>query len=113
MKLILHWIVAAVAVGLAAYLLPGIHVNSIIAALATAVVLGLVNAVLRPVLLVLTLPINILTLGLFTIVVNALLVLLTSAVVPGFKVDGFWWAVAFSIVLFLINSILHSAGRRR
>jgi putative membrane protein len=106
MKTFINWIIASVAVGLTAYLLPGIHVGSFLAALATAVVLGLVNAVLRPILIILTLPINIITLGLFTLVINALLIQLTAAVVPGFTVDGFWWAVAFSIVLFLINSIL-------
>jgi putative membrane protein len=111
MKIIIHWIVSALAVALAAYLLPGIHVGSVIAALAVAVVLGLVNAFLRPLIILLTLPINIVTLGLFTLVINALLVLLTAAIVPGFKVDGFWWAVAFSVALWFVNSILRSVAK--
>ena len=77
-------------------------------AVAVAIVLGIVNAVLGPVLLVLTLPINVLTLGLFTFVVIAGLVMLTAALVPGFKVASFWWALGFAFVLAIVNSALHA-----
>ncbi len=106
MPFIINWLLATIAVILAAYLLPGVQVSGWLAALAVAVVLGLINAFIRPVLVLLTLPINILTLGLFTIVINAVLILLTSKIVPGFAVSGFWWAALFSIVLFLINAVL-------
>lgn len=108
MGLIINWIVYAIAIGLSAYFLPGIGVDSVTTALLVAVVLGLINAILRPVLIILTLPINILTLGLFSLVINALLVLLAANLVPGFQVDGFWWALLFALVLSIINSILSS-----
>jgi len=108
MTLLLHWLVFTVAIAVSAYLLPGIRIQGAGAAFLTAFVLGLVNVVLRPVLLLLTLPINFLTLGLFSLVINALLILLTSALVPGFGVGGFWWAVLFSIILTLVNGILNS-----
>ena len=106
MKLVIHWLLATLAIIVTAYLLPGVAVSGILAAMITAAVLGLVNAFLKPVLLILTLPINILTLGLFTVVINVLLIWLTDKIVPGFSVSGFWGAVAFSIVLFFVNSIL-------
>lgn len=70
-----------------------------------AVVLALINTFIRPVLLLLTLPINIVTLGLFTLVINALLVMLAAAIVPGFQIASFWTALLFSILLFLINAL--------
>ena len=103
MGFLINWMVSGLAIVIAAYLLPGIKLSGFFAALVTALVLGLINAVIKPALLLLTLPINILTLGLFTLVINALLILLTSKIVPGFQVDGFWWAVAFSVVLALVN----------
>lgn len=106
MTFIIHWIIAALAVAITAYLLPGIRVTGFFAAFVTALILGLVNAFVKPVLVVLTLPLNILTLGLFTLVINALMVMLTSAIVPGFEIRGFWWALLFSIVLSVINYVL-------
>lgn len=105
-QLLVSWLVSALAILVTAYILPGVHIESFVTALATAVVLGIINSILKPILLLLTLPINILTLGLLTFVINALLVLLAAQIVPGFKVDGFWWALAFSIVLSLVTTIL-------
>lgn len=107
MSILINWLVSALAILAAAYLLPGIHIGGFITALVVAVVLGIINAFLKPILLLLTLPINILTLGLFTFVVNAFVILIVPSVVPGFRVDGFLWALLFSIVLSLINSFLH------
>src|SRR3989344_2131725 len=107
MSIFVNWVVSALAILVAAYLLPGVQVQSLTAALVAAVVLGVINAFIKPVLLIFTLPINILTLGLFTFVINALVIILTANLVPGFKVDGFLWALIFSIVLSLINSFLH------
>ncbi len=107
-NIIVTWLIYALAIGLSAYILPGVHVASTSSALVAALVLGIINAFIKPLIIVLTLPINILTLGLFTFVINALLILLASNIVYGFKVDGFWWAVLFSIILALVSSVLFS-----
>ena len=109
MQIIIHWFLSAVAIIITAYLLPkeAIFVQSFLVALVVAVVLGFLNTIIRPILIILALPLEILTLGLFTFVINAGLVLLTSRIVDGFHVQGFWWALAFSLVLWLVNTILH------
>lgn len=106
--MIVNLIVSGLAVLISAYVLPGIKVDGYVTALIVAIVLGIVNAVVKPILLLITLPINILTLGLFTFVINAILILLVSNIVSGFKVESFWWALLFSLVLSVINSILHA-----
>lgn len=111
MSILINWLVSALAILAASYLLPGVHIASFTTALVVAVVLGIINAFVKPILLILTLPITILTLGLFTFVINAFVILLTSQLVPGFMVDGFLWALLFSIVLSIINSFLHSLNR--
>jgi putative membrane protein len=108
MKLIFHWLVHAVAIVIAAYILPGVMVANFLAALVLAVVLGAINIFIRPILVLLTLPLTIVTLGLFILILNALLIMLASAIVPGFAVAGFWWALLFAIVLWIVNSVLHS-----
>src|SRR4051812_46069539 len=110
MKLFLHWLISAVAIIIAAYLVPGTLVT-IPGALVAAIVLGILNLFIKPLLLILTLPINILTLGLFTLVINAVLVLLASAVVPGFSVAGFWSALLFAIVTMLVNWVFITWSR--
>lgn len=112
MGILINWVLSAIAIILTAYFLPGVHVSSLPAALITAVVLGIVNAILKPILVLFTLPLTIVTLGIFMFVINGLLILLVSAIVPGFKVDGFLWALIFSIVLSLINSMLHKITGR-
>ncbi|MFA6254655.1 MAG: phage holin family protein [Patescibacteria group bacterium] len=107
MKFLLSWLVATLAILITAYLLPGIAINGLFAALVAALVLGLINAFLKPILIIITLPINILTLGLFTLVINALLVLLASIIVPGFEVTNFWWALLFSLVLSIVSFVLN------
>jgi putative membrane protein len=103
MGILINWLLAALAIMATAYLLPGVSLSGFVPALVTALVLGLVNAFIKPLLLLLTLPINILTLGLFTLVINALLIMLVSKLVSGFQVPGFWWALAFSVVLTVVN----------
>src|SRR3989344_7714958 len=105
MSILANLIFMAIAIGLSAAILPGVQVG-VFSAIGAAIVLGLVNAFIRPILEFLTLPINVLTLGLFTWVINALLILLVAAIVPGFRVRGFGWALIFSIVLTLIIYIL-------
>ena len=97
--LLIRWIVITTAILLAAVILPGIHVESLAAALAAAAILGNINTFMRPVLLILTLPLTILTLGLFAFIINALMLLLVSAFVPGFKIDGFGWAFLGALLI--------------
>ena len=92
---------------IAAYVIPGITVRSFFSALWVALFLGIVNMLLRPFLLLITLPINILTLGLFTFVINGVIILLASSIVKGFQVSGFWIAVLFSIMLSIINYLMN------
>jgi putative membrane protein len=107
MRILIRWLVTTAAILISAYFLPGVSVRSIGAALMTALVLGLINAVIRPILVVFTFPLTIVTLGLFIFVLNALLVFLTSALVPGFHVDGFGWALIFSLVFSVVSFLLH------
>lgn len=107
MNLLVRLVVNAIAIVITTYLLRGIHVDGFPTALLTAVVLALINVTIKPLLFILTLPITIVTLGLFTLVINALLIQLTATIVPGFKVDNFGWALLFSIVLTAINYILY------
>lgn len=107
MILILKWLLMAASVMISAYLIPGVTINSFFSALFVALFLGIVNILIRPVLILITLPINILTLGLFTFVINAVLVLLASSVIKGFEVSGFWTAMLFSVVLSVVNYVLN------
>jgi len=107
MHLIIKWFVVALSLLLAAYLVPGISVASFYTALIVAALLGVVNIVLKPILIILTLPINILTLGLFTFVINASLFWLLSTIVKGFFVDGFLAALVGSL---LVSAISYIAG---
>jgi len=105
--LILKWLIMTVSVMVTAYVIPGVTVRSFMSALWVALLLGIVNMLLRPFLILITLPINILTLGLFTFVINGLIILLVSSVVKGFQVSGFWIAVLFSIVLSIVNYVMN------
>jgi len=105
LTLIARWIVNAAALLLVAYLYPGVTVASFFAAAMAALVLGLVNAVIRPILVLLTLPVTILTLGLFLFVLNALLFWLVAETVEGFKVTGFWAALIGSVMYSLITLV--------
>ena len=107
MNILISWLVYSLAILVAGYVLPGVHISSFFTALVVAIVLGIINAFIKPILIILTLPITILTLGLFTLVINAFLIMLTSWIVPGFVVDGFWWALLFSIVLSVVNWFLN------
>lgn len=111
MRILINWLISALAIVAAAYLLPGVHVQSFLAALVAALVLGIINAILKPILVLLTLPLNVLTFGLFTLVINAVLVMLASTFVAGFVVDNFWWAILFGLILSVINSFLHRLAK--
>lgn len=108
MHLILRWVLNALALLLVAYVVPGVSVANFFTALLVAVVLGILNALIRPILLILTLPITIVTLGLFALVINALVFWMASAFVPGFEVAGFWAAFWGSLVLWAVSCATNS-----
>ena len=104
---LVNLLISAIAVFAAAYLLPGVELDGFTAALITALVLGIANAVIRPILNFLAFPINLLTLGLFSLVINAAIVMLVAYLVPGFAVSGFLDALLFSILLSLISGLIY------
>ncbi|MBE9486631.1 MAG: phage holin family protein [Desulfuromonadales bacterium] len=106
--LLLRWLILSMAIMAAAYLFAGIHVSGFGSALFAALVLGILNALLRPILFILTLPINILTLGLFTFVINALLLMMTSGIIGGLVVDSFGSALLGSLIISLVSWLLSS-----
>jgi putative membrane protein len=106
--LLLHWLISAVSLLIVAYIIPGIQVQGFGTALIAAIVIGLVNATLGFVLKILTLPLTLLTFGLFWFVINALMLQLASQFVPGFSISGFWVAFFGAIVLSIVSMILHS-----
>lgn len=108
MGILVTILINGLAVYITAYLLPGVNIDTFITAIIVSVVLGVVNTFLKPILFILTLPVTILTLGLFTLVINALMVYLVSTFVPGFHINGFWSALFFSLVLSLVSSVLRS-----
>lgn len=104
---LITWLVSAVALVITAQIIPGIVVTSFVAAAIAAIVLGLVNAIVRPILVILTLPISIITLGLFLLVINAISLLIAGAISPGFSVNGFWNALIGSVILSIISSLIN------
>lgn len=111
MKILFNWLISALVVIAGAYILPGVHVENFLTALIVALILGVINAILKPILVILTLPINILTLGLFTLVINGALVILVTYLVPGFRVDNLGWAILYSLVLSIFNWFLHQISK--
>lgn len=106
MQILVRWLISALVILTSAYILPGVHILDFVTALVIAVVLGVVNAIVRPVLIILTLPITIITFGLFLLIINALLVMLTTYIVPGFRVDSFWWALLFGVIVAIFNAVV-------
>ena len=114
MNLLVRLIIATLAVLITDLLLPGVRLgdmgttNGLITALLVAAVLGLLNSIVRPILIFLTLPVTLVTLGLFILVINAAMVLLADRLIDGFTVNGFWWALAFSVVQWLVQGFLNT-----
>lgn len=106
MNIIVRLVLSAVAVIVTSYLLPGVKVDGFGAALIVGLVIIILNAIVKPILVILTLPATIVTLGLFLFVINAIIIMIADSIVPGFSVDGFWWALIFSFILSIINSFL-------
>jgi putative membrane protein len=110
MKIVLRLLIYTGAVLLTAWLLPGVTIEKFTTALMVAIALAILNTFLRPILILLTIPVTILTLGLFLLVINALIILLIARFVPGFTVDGFWWALLFSVILSIIAAIFGTSS---
>ena len=106
--IIIRWLILTIAMITTSYLIEGIRLESFFAALFAAAVLGILNAFFRPVILLLTLPINILSLGLFTFVINAVILLMASGVINGFKIDGFFSALLGSLLISIVSWILNT-----
>lgn len=110
MNLFIKIIISSLAVFLTAYLLPGVTVDSYVTAIWVAIVLALLNGFLKPLLIIFTIPVTVVTLGLFLLVINAAIILLADNFVDGFFVSGFWWALLFSVVLSVVTSLMESLG---
>jgi len=108
MNIILRLLINALAVFILAYVLAGVNVDGYLSAIIVAVVLSILNLLVKPILVIFTLPATILTLGLFLLVINAVIILLADKLIDGFSVTNFWWALLFSVLLSILQSILHS-----
>src|SRR5688572_30050662 len=106
MKLLLRILITAILVMAIAYIIDGVSVSSFLIAVIVAVVLSLLNIFIKPIIVMLTLPVTIVTLGLFLLVINALMILLCTKIVGGFEVNSFWTALLFSVILSVLQSIL-------
>ncbi|MFU8842681.1 MAG: phage holin family protein [Bacteroidales bacterium] len=113
MNLLLRIIITSISAVIAAYILPGVELAGFTTAILVALVLALLNAFLKPLLVILTIPITIFTFGLFLLVINAAIIMLASHFIRGFYVDGFWYALFFSIILSIISSLLGIEGTRQ
>lgn len=114
MRFIIQLIISTLAVLISSFLLPGVEVqdNNIFTAIIVAAVLAFLNAVVKPIMIVLTIPVTFFTFGLFLLVINALMIILASKLVDGFRVDGFWWALLFSFILSIVTSVLENVKKR-
>ena len=113
MKFLGKLLVTALAVLVTSYLLKrGVTLDGMLGALIVAAVLALLNAIVKPLMILLTFPVTIMTLGLFLLVINACIILLASELVRGFEVNGFWWALLFSLILSIVNAIFESLASR-
>lgn len=108
MKLIIKLLLNALAVIVLARLLSGVQVDGYLTAIIVAVVISVLNLIVKPILVIFTLPVTIVTLGLFLLVINAIIILLADGLVDGFAVSNFWWAILFSVLLSILQSFLHS-----
>lgn len=113
MNALIRFLLSGLAVLLAAYLLPGVDVRHYGYALLAAVIIALANVIVKPILVILTIPITVVTLGLFLLVINALIILLVDSLMgTSFEVDGFWWALAFSLILSIFNSLFTDVTKK-
>lgn len=112
MNTIIKIIISAFAVIITSYILPGVKVDGFLTALIVAVVLSILDSFVKPILVLLTIPATFFTFGLFLLVINAAIIMFTSRLVTGFNVDGFWWALAFSVILSIIRALIESFDKK-
>lgn len=108
MKFLIKILISSLAVMVAGLLLPGVHIEDYFTGIAVALILAFLNAFVKPLLVILTIPATLLTFGLFLLVINAIIILLADYVVDGFEVDNFWWALLFSLLLSIVTSLFES-----
>jgi len=113
MNFLIKILLSSVAVMIASYLIPNVYVDDFVAALIVAVLLSILNVTIKPLLIILTIPVTIFTLGLFLLVINAIIILIASAIVNGFAVDGFVWALIFRLVLSVLNALLSDLNNQK
>ena len=113
MNMIIRFLLNGLAVFLAAYLLPGVDVDGYGTALLVALIISIANVIVKPILIILTIPITVLTLGLFLLVINATIILLVDYIVADFYVENFWWALLFSLILSIFNSLFDDLSKNR
>ncbi len=109
MKIIIHWLILTIAILVTPYVVSGIHISGVLTAIVVAAVLGFINTVVKPVVTILTLPINIITLGLFSVLLNGLFFWFVAVIVSGFSVDSLWSAVLGAFVVSILNWIVGKA----
>lgn len=112
MNLIIYLFINGLAVFLASYILPGVHVDSFLTALIVAIVFAILNLIVKPILTLLTLPITIFTLGLFLLVINVIIVFITDKLIDGFSVDNWIWALLFGFIVTIFSSFLSSFTKK-
>ncbi len=114
MKFIIQLVIVTLAVLISSYILPGVSIegNNFLTAFVVAAVLSFLNAVVKPIMIILTIPVTIFSFGFFLLVINALMILLAAKIVNGFHVEGFWYALLFSFILSFVTSILEGVKKR-
>lgn len=112
MNLLIKLALSSLGVLIGAYILPGVHVDTIWSAIVVALILGILNWTVKPLLILLTIPLTLVTMGLFLLVINSIIVLLADYLISGFSVDGFWWALLFSLVLTVLNWLFGDITKR-
>jgi putative membrane protein len=113
MNFIMRIVVSSIVAFGLSYILSGVHIDTFWTAIVLALVLAVLNAIVKPVLFVITIPITIVTLGLFYFVLNALMIILADKFIKGFAVDGFWWALLFSLLLSIVTSVLYKEKKEQ
>ena len=108
MQFILKMLISTLAVMATSYILPGVRLESFLTAIATALLIAFLNTIVKPLLVILTIPFTLLTFGLFLLVINAAIIMMASGLIPGFYVDGFWYALLFSLILSVITAVMGS-----
>jgi putative membrane protein len=112
LNLFIRLVISAIAIIIAAYLLSGVSVEDYLAAIIVAAFLAILNSTIRPLLIILTIPITIFTLGLFLLVINALMVMIAAYFLDSFVVENFWWALAFSLILSILNGLFSGMANK-